>query len=132
MSNFANHVEINIPEEHQDIFNTMVQSRKLMVEPTPTDQHAAQYVVQNLVYSGWNRPGANRDRLIINLARSMMGELDYLRYEYPDDTNVRRISQLIREINNYIINNDVARGHKRKTRKSKKSRKSRKSRRSRK
>jgi hypothetical protein len=40
MSNFANQVEIN--GIHQNIFNNIVESRKLLVEPTPTDQAATE------------------------------------------------------------------------------------------
>jgi hypothetical protein len=133
MSNFTNYVEINIREEYQDIFNTIAQSRKLMMDPGTTNQQAAEYVEQTLVESRWNQPGVNRDRLIMNLAITTIEDLNnYLNNEDPGHITEIRIRQLISEINNYIINNELAEGHKRKTRKSKKSRKSRKSRRSRK
>ena len=131
MSNFANQVEINGIHQYENIFNTIVESRKLLVEPTPTDHNAVQYVEQVLVASGWNQPGVNRDRIIKNLARTTISDLNYYLYEEvpSDDTRIR---ELINKIWNYINNNDVARGRKRKSRKSKKSKKYRKSKKSRK
>jgi hypothetical protein len=136
MSNFANQVEIN--GIHQNIFNNIVESRKLLVEPTPTDQAATEFVEQTLVKSGWNQPGANRDKLIKNLAKTMIAELDYLLYgdgfrqvRLPRETQ-KIIADLIQKIINNIIKNPVARGGKRKSRKSRRSRRSRMSRKSRK
>jgi hypothetical protein len=132
MDNFVNIVSNSLPGIHQyeDIFNTIAQARKIMMEPGTTNQTAAQSVAGSLLASGWNQ--RNRDTIIENLARITIIDLnDYILEEDPSPITEDRMRDLIADINNYLNNNGAAEAagrHKRKSKKSRIRRSSRKSR----
>ena len=144
MANFVNYVTNNLNgiNEYEDIFNTIVQARKLMMEPTGNSQAenlaAAHSVAGSLLNSGWNQ--GNNGILIRNLSEQTITDiLDYILEEDPGETTENRLRQLQTDIQNYIDNNvdnnlaaAAAGGRRRKSRKSRKSKKLRKYKKSRK
>ena len=149
MANFANYVTNNLPgiNEYEDIFNTIAQARKLMMEPTGNPQQenlqAARYVERSLSASGWNEASQGEKAILIrNLAATTKRDLtNYLNDEDPSMTTEKTIRNLISVIDNYLNNfintNDIgaaeaAGGRRRKSRKSRRYKKSKKTRKSRK
>ncbi len=143
MDNFANLMSTSLVgiNQYADIFNTIAQARKLMMEPTGNPQeenlNAARSVAGALLNSGWNR--GDHGILIRNLSQQTIIDLeDYILEEDPSPITEDRMRQLIADITNYIDNNDdngaaaAAGGRRRKSKKSRKNKKSRKSKKSRK
>ena len=143
MSNFVNLANLPGINQYEDIFNTIAQARKLMMEPTGNSQAenlaAVRYVERSLSASGWNESSQGRkDEIILNLAATTKRDLtNYLDDEDPSMTTENTIRNLIRNIDNFLnnfINTDdngaapAAGGRRRKSRRYKKSKKSRKSR----
>lgn len=142
MSNFVNLVNLPGINQYEDIFNTLTQARKLMMEPTGNNARdnlsAARYVERSLSASGWNEASQGRKGVLItNLAATTKRDLtNYLDDEDPSERTGNIIRNLIRDIdnflNNFINTNDIgaaeaAGGRRRKSRRSKKSKKTRKS-----
>ena len=148
MSNFVNLSNLPGINQYEDIFNTIAQARKLMMEPTGNSQAenlaAVRYVERSLSASGWNEASQGRkDEIIVNLAATTKRDLtNYLDDEDPSMTTENTIrNNLIPTIDNFLnnfINTDdsgaaeAAGGRRRKSRRYKKSRKSKKSKKTRK
>lgn len=147
MSNFVNLVNLPGINRYEDIFNTIAQARKLMMEPTGNSQAenlaAVRYVERSLSASGWNEASQGiKDEMIVNLAANTKRDLTNYLYEGdPSMTTENNINNLISIIDNYLnnfINTDdngaaeAAGGRRRKSRRYKKSRKSKKSKKTRK
>lgn len=147
MSNFVNLVNLHGINQYEDIFNTLAQSRKLMMEPTGNNTrdnlNAARYVERSLSAFGWNEASQGRKGILItNLAATTKRDLtNYLDHEDPSMTTENTIRNLNRDIdnflNNFINTNDIgaaeaAGGRRRKSKKSRKSRKYKKSKKARK
>ena len=144
MANFANYVTNNLPgiNEYEDIFNTIAQARKLMMEPTGNPQQenlaAAHSVAGSLLNSGWNQ--GNNGILIRNLSEQTITDIqEYISEEDPGLITQSRLRKLQTDIQNYIDNNvdnnlaaAAAGGRRRKSKKSRKSKKLRKYKKSRK
>ena len=140
MANFANYVTNNLPgiNEYEDIFNTIAQARKLMMDPGTTNQTAANSVAGSLLNSGWNQ--GNNGILIRNLSEQTITDIqEYILEDDPGPTTQIRLHQLQTDIQNYIDNNvdnnlaaAAAGGRRRKSKKSRKSKKLRKYKKSRK
>ena len=147
MSNFVNLVNLPGINQYQDIFNTLAQARKIIMEPTGNNTRdnlaAASYLERSLSASGWNEASQGEKVVLIrNLAATTKRDLtNYLNDEDPSERTGNVIRNLIRDIdnflNNFINTNDIgaaaaAGGRRRKSRRSKKSKKSKKTRKSKK
>jgi hypothetical protein len=148
MSNFVNLANLPGIIQYEDIFNTIAQARKIMMEPTGNNQAdnlaAVRYVERSLSASGWNEASQGRkDEMILNLAQTTKRDLtNYLDEEDPSMTTENTIrNNLIPTIDNFLnnfINTDdigaveAAGGRRRKSRRYKKSRKSKRSKKTRK
>ena len=144
MANFANYVTNNLHgiNQYEDIFNTITQARKIMMDPTGNPQQenlaAAHSVAGSLLDSGWNQ--GNNGILIRNLSEQTITDIqEYILDEDPSETTEITMRQLKNYIQNYIDNNvdnnlaaAAAGGRRRKSKKSRKYKKSRKSKKSRK
>ena len=107
MANFANYVTNNLPgiNEYEDIFNTIAQARKLMMEPTgnPHQENlaAAHSVAGSLLNSGWNQ--GNNGILIRNLSEQTITDIqEYILEGDPGETTENTMRQLKNYIQNYI------------------------------
>ena len=149
MSNFVNLANLPGINQYEDIFNTIAQARKIMIDrPTGNNQAdnlaAVRYVERSLSASGWNEASQGRkDEMILNLAQTTKRDLtNYLDEEDPSMTTENTIrNNLIPTIDNFLnnfINTDdigaveAAGGRRRKSRRYKKSRKSKRSKKTRK
>ena len=142
MSNFANLVSDQLPgiNEYEDIFNTLTQATKIIMEPTGDNArdnlNAATAVAGALTTFGWHIEGINKVSIIADVTRRIIELLRrYIVEEDPSERLADVIRNLINNLNNYLDNNGAAAaagGRRRKSRRYKKSRKSKKSKKTRK